>query len=60
MNAHSLVLAAVSPHLANLLSADAADPEGDGNSDGGADDGGKVNEDCNDYSDDSGNTAVRP
>ena len=29
MNAHSLVLAAVSPHLANLLSADAADQEGD-------------------------------
>ena len=29
MNAHSLVLAAVSPHLADLLSADAADPEGD-------------------------------
>ena len=29
MNAHSLVLAAVSPHLADLLSADSADPEGD-------------------------------
>ena len=33
VNAHSLVLAAVSPHLASLLSADAADPEGDGNAD---------------------------
>ena len=29
ISAHSLVLAAVSPQLASLLSADAADPEGD-------------------------------
>ena len=55
MTAHSLVLAAVSPQLAKLLGADAADPEGDGS----ADDGGKVNEDCNDDGDDSGNTDVR-
>ena len=38
MNAHSLVLAAVSPHLANLLSADAADPEGAGSAEEDADD----------------------
>ena len=49
MTAHSLVLAAVSPQLAKLLGADAADPEGDSS----ADDGGKVIEDSND---DSGNT----
>ena len=58
MTAHSLVLAAVSPQLAKLLGADAADPEGDGAYDG-ADNGGKVNEDCDDDSDDRGNTDVR-
>ena len=52
VNAHSLVLAAVSPHLATLLSADAADQEGDC----------IVRSDVSDVSDDdgNGNTLVSP
>ena len=63
VNAHSLVLAAVSPQLANLLSADAADHEGNGivfNNGNDFSDDGIVLNDGSDISDYDGNTAVSP
>ena len=56
VTAHSLVLAAVSPQLAELLSADAADAEGGEDEEEVADvDGGDGGSDVNDDGDGDGN-----
>ena len=54
VTAHSLVLAAVSPQLAELLSADAADAEG-GEDEAEVADGGDGGSDVNDDGDGDGN-----